>query len=270
MNKSTYILPSKKFKQQAAINSIAFIVISLVAYYLNFNPAVIFSEFHHMKDLLEEMFWPDYTVLWENKSVGISIFQTLSMAFLGTFYGGIIAVLFAFLSANNIFPNVVIRNIFKFILALIRVIPSLVVILIFVIAVGPGPFAGVLTLIFSTIGTIGKLFMEVLENNNASPSEAIYSVGASRVQVIRYAIFPQVLPSLISTILYAFDINMRAAIGLGIFGGGGIGYKLYLSMRVLHYRDATALITCIVILLLIVENISNYLRGIILNDGSKR
>jgi phosphonate transport system permease protein len=231
---------------------------------------VIFSEFHHMKDLLGEMFWPNYSVLWENISVGTSIFQTLSMAFLGTFYGGLIALVFAFLSANNIFPYVVIRNIFKFILALIRVIPSLVVILIFVIAVGPGPFAGVLTLIFTTIGTFGKLFMEVLENNDMSPSEAIYSVGASRLQVIRYAIFPQVLPTFISNILYAFDINMRAAIGLGIFGGGGIGYKLYLSMRVLHYKDATALITCIVILLLIVENISNYLRSKILNDGKKR
>jgi len=163
-------------------------------------------------------------------------------------------------------PYQFIRGLAQFSLSMFRVVPILVVILIFVIAVGPGAFAGVLTLVIITIGTFGKLFAEIIENVENAPGEAIFSVGASRMQVIRYAVIPQILPSLIANLLYAFDVNMRAAIGLGIFGGGGIGFQLQMAKSVLHYKDVTALISIIIVLVIVVEKISDYLRRKILGD----
>jgi len=249
------------------IFSISAVVVALACIYLNFNPIGFFSEFHYVRDLLGEMFMPNYHVLSDDSSTAYSILQTLSMAFLGTVYGGLIAIILGFLAASNTMPYSIVRMITQGIVSLIRVMPALVVVLIFVIAVGPGAFAGVLTLVFITIGTFGKLFADIIENTENSPGEAIYSVGATRVQVIRYSIIPQILPAFIANLLYAFDVNMRAAIGLGIFGGGGIGFKLQMAKSVLHYKDVTALITIIVVLVVLVEKLSDYLRKKILGEG---
>jgi phosphonate transport system permease protein len=266
MSAHSIILPSKKYKQKVTAFSIAAVVVAIACIYMNFNPIGFFTEFHFVRDLLGEMSPPNYHVLSDDASTGHAIVQTLAMAFLGTLYGGILAIIVALLAASNTMPYRVIRVISKFSLSLLRVVPILVVILIFVIAVGPGAFASVLTLVVITFGFFGKLFAEIVENAENGPSEAIYSVGASRMQVIRYSIFPQILPSLIANLLYAFDVNMRAAIGLGIFGGGGIGFKLQMAKSVLHYKDVTALITIIIILVILVEKLSDYLRRRILGE----
>ncbi|MFI5136335.1 MAG: phosphonate ABC transporter, permease protein PhnE [Sphingobacteriales bacterium] len=260
-------LPSKQYKRKVTIFSIAAVVVSLACAYMNFNPLGFFTEFHFVRDLLGEMFPPNYRVFSENSSTGYAILQTLSMAFLGTVYGGIIAIVLAFLAASNTMPYKIIRLIVQAVVSLVRVLPTLVVVLIFVIAVGPGAFAGVLTLVFTTIGTFGKLFTDILENAEKPPGEAIYSVGASRLQVIRYSIIPQVLPSFIASLLYAFDVSMRAAIGLGIFGGGGIGFKLQMAKSVLHYKDVTAYVSIIIVLVILTEKLSDYLRRKILGEG---
>ncbi|MFM9837797.1 MAG: phosphonate ABC transporter, permease protein PhnE [Cyclobacteriaceae bacterium] len=268
MNLSEITLPSKKYKRKATVFSIAIFVVAIACFYMGFNPFGFFTEFHFVRDLLGEMFPPNFNALWSSSSVGYSFLQTMSMAFLGTLYGSLIAIVIAFLAATNTMPLKTVRMCAKFSLSLLRVVPALVVVLIFVIAVGIGSFAGVLTLVVITIGTFGKLFTEIIENTEVPPSEAIFSVGASQVQVIRYSVIPQILPSFIANLLYAFDVNVRAAIGLGIFGGGGIGFELYLSMRVLHYKDAMAYIFFIIVLVILVEKISNYLRMRLLNEGS--
>ena len=119
----------------------------------------------------------------------------------------------------------------------------------------------------STIGTFGKLFTEIIENTENPPGEAIFSVGASRLQVIRFSVIPQILPSLIANLLYAFDVNMRTAISLGIFGGGGIGFEFQMAKSVLHFKDVTALISLIIVLVFFVEKLSDYLRKKILGEG---
>ncbi len=252
------------------IFSVSAIIVAVACIYMNFNPLGFFTEFHFVRDLLGEMFMPNYKVLADNSSIGFSILQTLSMAFLGTIYGGIIAVILAFLAAINTMPYRLVRVLTSITLSLLRVIPVLVVILIFVIAVGPGVFAGMLTLVITTIGTFGKLFAEIIENTENPPGEAIYSVGASRLQVIRFSIIPQILPSLIANLLYAFDVNIRTAIGLGIFGGGGIGFQLQMAKSVLHYKDVTALISIIIVLVILAEKLSDFLRRKILGDGKLR
>lgn len=260
-------LPSQQYKRKVTVFSIAVVVVALSCIYLNFNPIGFFTEFHFVTDLLGEMSPPNYRVLSENSSTVNAIVQTLSMAFLGTVYGGIIAIILAFLAASNTMPYKVVRLLVQFMVSLVRVIPILVMVLIFVIAVGPGAFAGVLTLVLITIGFFGKLFVDIIENSEIPPGEAIYSVGATRVQVIRYSIIPQILPNFIANLLYAFDVNMRAAIGLGIFGGGGIGFQLQMAKSVLHYKDVTALITIIIVMVILVERLSDYLRRRILGEG---
>ncbi|AYL94478.1 phosphonate ABC transporter, permease protein PhnE [Mucilaginibacter celer] len=261
------IMPSKRYRQKATIFMVSAIFILLACIYLNFNPLMFFTEFHFVRDLLGEMFMPNYQMLYENTSTGLSILQTLSMAFLGTLYGGIIAFLLAFLAATNTMPYKAVRVITQVFVSVLRMVPALVVVLIFVIAVGPGSFSGVLTLVVVTIGSFAKLFTETIENVEAGPGEAIFSVGASRLQVIRYSIIPQIMPSFIANLLYAFDVNIRAAIGLGIFGGGGIGFQLQMAKSVLHYKDVMALVTIIVVLVILVEKLSDYLRMKILGDG---
>lgn len=260
-------LPSKKYKRKMTIFTVAAVVVALACIYMNFNPLDFFTQFQFVANLLGEMFPPNYQALTENSSTGYSILQTLSMSFLGTLYGGLIAIVLAFLAASNTMPYKIVRLAVQAIVSLFRVMPALVVVLIFVIAVGPGAFAGLLTLVLVTIGTFGKLFAEIIENAENAPSEAIYSVGATRFQVIRYSIIPQVLPTFIASLLYAFDVSMRAAIGLGIFGGGGIGFQFQMAKSVLHYKDVTAQVSIIIILVVLTEKLSDYLRKKILGEG---
>jgi phosphonate transport system permease protein len=261
------ILPSKKYKQRATIVAVSATVVGIACLYMNFNPLVLLTEYKFVGDLLKDMFPPNYHVLTDNASVFNSILLTLAMAFLGTLYGGGIALVMAFLAASNTMPYKLVRSLSTMILSLLRVIPALVVVLIFAIAVGPGAFAGMLTLVITTIGTSGKLFTEIIENSENPPGEAIYSVGASRMQVIRYSIIPQILPSLIANFLYSFDINIRLAIGLGIFQGGGIGFSLQMAKNVFRLKDVTALVTIIIVLVFLVDRLSDYLRRRILGEG---
>jgi phosphonate transport system permease protein len=129
---------------------------------------------------------PHFHELWRDKTIGMAILETLSMAFMGTLIGGSIALVLAFLAAANTMPLAAVRLLVRAILSFQRVIPSLFIILIFVAAVGLGPFAGMLTLVFSTMGTFGQLFTEIIENTQPEPADAIYATGATRWQVIRY------------------------------------------------------------------------------------
>jgi phosphonate transport system permease protein len=242
------------------------LVLYLLITFLKIDVTILFSDFHYVRDLVNEMLPPNYKIIWETKVVITSIIQTICMAYLSTLIGAIIGFGISLIASNNIFNNKYISVSAKWLLSFVRVIPSLIIVLIFVIAVGPGPFAGVLTIIIATIGTLGKLFTESIENLDPTSANSLKATGANKLQVFKFSIWPEFLPSFISNLLYTFDINMRMAVGLGIFGGGGIGYKLYLAMRVLHYKDALALITCIIVLLLIIENISNYLRHKILHS----
>jgi phosphonate transport system permease protein len=147
-----------------------------------------------------------------------------------------------------------------------RSVPPLIVILVLLVAVGIGPFAGVLTLTFGSIGMFGKFFADSIEQADRGTSESVQSVGSTRIQTIRYAILPQVMPSFIANLFYAFDNNLRAAIPLGIFGGGGIGFELAFAHGLLHYRDVMAYTIMIVLLISGMERVSDWVRSSILTQ----
>ncbi len=252
-------VPVQRFRKRSYITALIIIIISLSSIYLGFNPILFFTDFHYMVSLFKEMI-PDNLEILTRSTVYVSIAQTVSMAFLGTLFGGIIAMGLAFLAAGNTSPSPYLRTTVRTLLAFERVTPSMVIILVFIIALGIGPFAGMLALTIGTLGMFGKLFADAIENVEYGPLEAIYSTGAHKLQAIRYGIIPQVLPSFIANLFYAFDVNMRAAIFLGIFGGGGIGYEYYMVMKVLRYKDALALLCFTIILITLLEKISDYLR----------
>ncbi|MBY0481705.1 MAG: phosphonate ABC transporter, permease protein PhnE [Chitinophagaceae bacterium] len=255
------------FKKKIVVSILFLLIVIFACIYIKLNPILFFTEFHFLSDLLNEMMPPNYQVIWNDSNTFNAIGQTLSMAFLGTLIGGLVSLVLSFFAASTTMHLLLVRWLITTMISLIRSIPSIVFILIFIIAVGIGPFAGVLTLIFITIGTFGKLFTEMLEHTDRASSEGLNSVGASKIQVIRYAILPEIQPAVISNFLYAFDINLRTAIGLGIFGGGGLGYQLYMAIRVLHYKDVLALIIIIICLVISIEKISDGLRNFIFKEG---
>lgn len=259
-------LPSKKFKNRITYFSILLLTIVGFSIYLEFDYLLLFTDFHYLVALAQEMTPPNMAALFAKSEILLSIFQTISMAFLGSLFGGFIAIVMSFLAADNTTPNPYLGKLIKSLFAIERVIPSLVIILIFLIVVGLGPFAGMLSLVIGSIGMFGKLFTDAIENCESAPSEALLSGGSNRLQTIRYAVVPQVLPSFIGNLFYAFDINLRAAIGLGVFGGGGIGYEIHMAMQMLRYKDALAMIIFTIILISAFEKISDALRKRIIGN----
>ena len=262
-----YTLPSDRLRQKATVSILVALGLVFACVYMGFDPSMIFTEFHFVADLATNMMPPDFSLFWMDKTIVMAIVESLSMAFLGTVVGGLLALGFAVLGARDTMPFRGVRLAMRFVMSIVRIVPYLMVILIFVATVGVGAYAGMLTLVFLTAGNFGQLFMEIIEGSEKSPADAIYCVGASRGQVIRYALFPQILPSLIANLFYAFDVNLRAGIALGIFGGGGVGFQLFMAMRVLHYRDAFALICLTVLLIVLMERVSDLLRKRLLGKG---
>jgi phosphonate transport system permease protein len=145
-------------------------------------------------------------------------------------------------------------------LNLLRSIPELFWALIFILAVGLGPFAGVLALGFHTGGVLGKLFSEVIEDVNPQPIEALQATGASTAAVLVYGIFPLALPQLVSYTLYRWEVNIRAAAIIGVVGAGGIGRDIYLAISLFHYQQLFTLLLMTLIIVTLVDYFSAWVR----------
>jgi phosphonate transport system permease protein len=145
-------------------------------------------------------------------------------------------------------------------LNLLRSIPELFWALIFILAVGLGPFAGALALGFHTGGVLGKLFSEVIEDVDPHPIEALQATGASTAAVLVYGIFPLALPQLISYMLYRWEVNIRAAAIIGVVGAGGIGREIYLAVSLFHYHQLLTLLLMTLIIVSLVDYLSTWIR----------
>jgi len=148
-------------------------------------------------------------------------------------------------------------------LNLLRSIPEMFWALIFILAVGLGPFAGLLALGFHTGGVLGKLFSEVVESVDPQPIEALRATGAATGHVLAYAIFPLALPQLISYTLYRWEVNIRAATILGVVGAGGIGRDIYVAMSLFHYQQLSTLLLITLVMVTIVDYLSAWIRSLL-------
>ncbi len=175
--------------------------------------------------------------------------------------GGVTAGLSLLMAPKRPFAiGAAIYTISRSIFNILRSIEPLIMAIVFVVWVGLGPFAGVMALTLHTIAALGKLFSEQIEGISAGPIEAITATGASRLQMIVYAVIPQIIPPYIAYTLYRWDINVRTSTIIGFVGGGGIGFLLSQSIRLLRYRDASVMMLSIAIVVTALDYISAKVR----------
>lgn len=213
------------------------------------------------------MFPPHIWTTWmEWSEVLKGLGETLSMAFLGTVLGAVVAFPLSFLGAKNINRIFWLRQGSRRVYDVIRAFETLVLALIFIRAFGLGPLAGILAIAVSEIGTLSKLFSEALENTSRRPVEGVVASGGSRFQTIRYAIMPQVLPVHLSMILYNFESNVRSGTILGIVGAGGIGFMLSDRIAAYKWGEAWSIIFLIVAMVYVIDWLSGRLRHRIIGE----
>jgi phosphonate transport system permease protein len=181
-----------------------------------------------MADFIARMFPPDFSVLG---SALRGALQTLEIAIVGTSLAALLALPLGFLSARNIAPPSVFYGM-RGLLNLFRSIDTIVYALFFVAAVGLGPFPGVMAVVVYTTMSLAKLYSEAVEGIDTGPVEAITATGATRLQILRYGVIPQIIPLFISYILYRLETNIRAAAIPGFVGAGGIGFYIQTYLRI--------------------------------------
>ena len=184
----------------------------------------------------------------------------MQIALVGTTVAAVLAVPLALAAARNTAPRWL-YYVTRSALNAFRAIDTLVYALFFVAAVGLGPFPGVLAVIVYTATVLAKLFSEAIEAMDPGPVEAVQAVGATRIQVLRWGVLPQLGPEFVSFTLYRFETNIRAAAVLGFVGGGGIGFYIQTYLRLLNYPAASTVLLVLVVMVMVVDFTSSRLRA---------
>ena len=208
-------------------------------------------------EFLKGMFPPDFSRIRVYLRL---MLETVAMGVSGTFMAILLGIPLGALAARNLNRNVIIYNLAKEITNFFRAMPELVFALIFVVAVGLGPFAGVLALGLNTAGFLGKFYAEAIENVDPKPVEAVEAAGARFFQRIGHSIFPQVSPLFNSYNLYILERNIRYSTIMGLVGAGGIGFELVMTSRMFEYRQESAMLLIIMATIMMVDRLSAYIR----------
>ena len=209
-------------------------------------------------DLMSRSWPPRWSYL---EALARPLWDTLNIATLGTALGAVIAVPVAFLAARNTTPSrLMLRPLALAVIVASRSINSLIWAMLLVTVVGPGVLAGIIAIALRSIGFIGKLLYEAIEEVDARQVEAITATGAQRAQVLAYGVAPQVMPALVGTTVYRWDINIRESTVLGIVGAGGIGLPLAASVDTLAWPQVTVIFAAILATVFIAEWVSNRVR----------
>lgn len=201
--------------------------------------------------------WPG-DGLWDYT---LAMAETIAMAFLGTLIAFVVALPLGFLGAKNIVPNWLFHFSIRRFFDAFRGIDGLVWALIFVSAVGLGPFAGVLAIAVGDVMVFGKLFAEAIENVDRKPVEGVRASGGADMHVVRLGVLPQVFPVMMSHVLYFFESNVRSATILGIVGAGGIGLQLSDRIRINNWQEAAFIILMILVTVAVIDAISRRIRA---------
>ncbi len=186
--------------------------------------------------------------------------ETFQMAIVGVVFGVILSLPMALLCARNTSPHPIVRVIARNVVATLRTVPDLVWALIFVVAVGLGPLAGILAIVMDTIGFCARFFSERIEEVDPGPGQALAATGASRSGVVCGAIIPECTPSFVATSLFSVEKAVRSAVVLGLVGAGGIGVELSAAMNLFRYDQALTVILAILVVVIGVEQVSAWIR----------
>ena len=187
--------------------------------------------------------------------------ETVLISYVGTLIGAVFAFALNFFAAQNTSPAPWLRFSIRRLLEFARTVPGIVFALIFVIAFGLGPMAGVLAIAIHSTGALGKLFSEIVENADMKPVEGVRSTGASWVSCMRFAVLPQVMAGYASYALLRFEINVREASVMGFVGAGGIGQELVVAIRKFYYSDVSAILITIIVTVFLIDIATGWLRA---------
>ncbi len=254
--KGGFLQPGSRSRDAALVGAIGlFTIVSF--YFMPVDLKEMAAGAPRIWEFLKGMVPPDFSRI----SVYLKLMlETVGMGISGTFLAMVLAVPLGVLASRNVSHHPLIYNLAKEITNFLRAMPDLVFALIFVVAVGLGPFAGVLALGLNTAGFLGKFYAEAIENVDPKPVEAVEATGARLPQRIFHSIFPQVLPLFNSYNLYILDRNIRYSTIMGLVGAGGIGYELVMTSRMFEYRQMAAMLLVILATIMILDLVSAYLR----------
>jgi phosphonate transport system permease protein len=233
------------------------VVLAWAAWDTGADPARLVRGLPWIADFVRRMLPPDLTVL-PAALKGAAV--TVEIALLGTAAAAVLALPLGFVSARNVAPPPVFYPA-RTVLNLFRSVDTLVYALIFVAAVGLGPFPGVLAVVAYTTTSLAKLYSEAIEGIEPGPVDAITATGATRLQILRFGVLPQVLPLFLSYVLYRLETNIRAATVLGFVGAGGIGFYLQTYLRMIDYTAASTALLVTIAMVVVVDAVSSRVRA---------
>jgi phosphonate transport system permease protein len=213
--------------------------------------------------------WTDGSRVWTNipewlwgwKKWSLLLGETILISYVGTLFGAVLGFALNFLAAENTSPGPGCAFIVKRLMEFCRTVPDIVFALIFVIAFGLGPMAGVLAITIHSIGALGKQYAEMVENIDMKPVEGLRSTGASWIACMRFAVLPQVAAGFASYTLLRFEINVRSASVMGFVGAGGIGVELITAIRKFYYSDVSAILLMIILTVFVIDIGTGWIRG---------
>jgi phosphonate transport system permease protein len=236
---------------------VALLVLVQALWVVEARPQDLVTGFHGMVDIVRRAVPPDFSklpaALWP-------ALETIDIALFGTLGGIVLAVPLAVLAASNVTPSRPVYYLARGIIGFTRAVPDLVWALLFVTAVGLGPFPGGLALAVHSLGMLGRLFAETIEHMDMGPIDALSLTGAHPIQVFFHGIIPSILPSLLGISLYRLDENIRSSLVLGFVGAGGLGFQLLTAMNLFQYRQVSLLLIMTFVIVITAERFSALLR----------
>jgi phosphonate transport system permease protein len=258
-------IAEKRWKQ-AAIAGGLLALTALAAWRCDVDVASLAAGFSKGASLIGMFFPPEWSSLAEMiKPLGV----TAVMALIATILGMCLSLPCALAASSNIAPPLV-RQVMRAFIALERGLPEIVQMLLLIAIFGLGAVPGLVALSFGSIGMLAKLLADAIEEIEPHMLEAVEGTGATRSQVIRYAVVPQILPSLLANGLFRFEVNVRAGVILGAVGAGGIGYVMMTAMNSMEYQKACVAMLLTLALVFFSERISDFFRARILRAGTSR
>ena len=252
----------RRFAKGLGWGGLTVAVLWFTADQIGMNPLALIKGADHMWDFLTRMFPPDLSYIF---FLGRATVETVQIAVWGTLLAVVFSIPLSLLAARNTTPlvmlpwftetwqrlslHLLVFHLTRLLLNMLRGINELIFALIFVSAVGLGPFAGVLAIALHATGMLAKFCGEEIEGVDQGQIEAVQATGASKVQVILFAVIPQVIPAFISYSIFRFDVSIRSATVLGLVGAGGLGFSLIKTMKLFKYYETA---TCILVIFLLV------------------
>lgn len=240
---------------------IALLVIAALAISVKvtgFNLAIIVKRANQLTKILSQIFQPDPSFF---SKVVTPLLDTIKMSIMGSVIGCLLALPYAVAASANINRNKVSLSVLRFILNIVRTLPTLVIASICALVFGLGTFAGTVAIVIFTFGVVTKMLYESIETINMGPFEALESAGADKFRAFWSAVFPQVLPTYLSHCLYSFEMNVRAASILGYVGAGGLGAALIQCINSRRWTMVGSFILAMIVLMLVIEFASTKIRG---------